>query len=699
MFDTKKFFPPMGGGADGTFPPEKPDFGNKPPYSGLENLEYTKRELHEMVDRLQRFEQNMNSQFNDMLRRLTGDNTTFKQTFAESHRLFLEEVKNEINRFENNVDNSISLFTSTLGGKYDEYETNTKAHFDKLADELNTRFTETLETLTIQVEELERSYADELATFKTATQEQYEEFARQVNSRVDDNNTTTTNAFVDYKQKITTEINNFMATVNNRHTVFTDSITETNRIFRETVEGILNERLNTQDAKISDAELWMKTNLVGTVQQEMGDMREDGRLQEIIETECFPEMINYYVTPQMFGGAGDGVTDDTDAFMEAYATGKPVYVEGCKIGDCTIENTQIIARNMSLVGTMTIKDVELSGTITVNGGAIRIFRNDPAHTRDNTNIHDLIATIGNCETLFTLEGTMYNVRIHNITVRGKCSNHVIHIKTDTWLTNTLISHCFLGTCNNPIVLEDNTQDGKDLSDIYILYTTVQKIDDGSPCRFVSTNSGGKLYLIGSHMYDLKGENDSQIFIQRTEKMGIGEYNIVWQNQQIAVTNSKFALDSNGKYGQALFSDISDKLGNTDGNTRFPTMINHRSAYYRVNGAEGYGVSEPILVKDINFIGTTFKTGLSSTTDGREYMIGFGISDGKLKMVSRNMNDTTPVVKTFSSDSDRKYADEKADFKKWADGTPVFYTPLKKPIIKWGEVYYDATGTNVTDSIT
>ena len=33
-----------------------------------------------------------------------------------------------------------------------------------------------------------------------------------------------------------------------------------------------------------------------------------------------------FVTPQMFGAVGDGVTDDTQAFVDAIADGKPVFI-------------------------------------------------------------------------------------------------------------------------------------------------------------------------------------------------------------------------------------------------------------------------------------------------------------------------------------------------------------------------------------
>ena len=394
MFDEKKYFPPMGcPETDGCFPPEKP-FADKPNFTGIENLEHTKRELHEMMNRLLRFEKMIQEKFDDTIKHLTTDNVTFKSTFAESHRLFIEEVKNEINRFESNVDNSITLFTTTLGDKYDKYTEQVTTHFNEsvaelktridtyvenynedfenfrtsileahesFKEEVNARCDEIDESTTADIKGFKTSMTNEMSTFKanvstelsnfksaisselsshktavsgeltkhkTDTADLYNSHVQEVNTRIDENNQAMSQAMTDYQQKLTTDINSFQATVNTRHTTFTESITESFNIFRETLETVVNERLNTQDGKISDAELYMKTNLVGTVAQHIGDMRDTGELAEIIEEEVFPDIANYYVTPEMFGAVGDGETDDTEAVQEALQRGLVVRFEG-----------------------------------------------------------------------------------------------------------------------------------------------------------------------------------------------------------------------------------------------------------------------------------------------------------------------------------------------------------------------------------
>lgn len=403
-----------------------------------------------------------------------------------------------------------------------------------------------------------------------------------------------------------------------------------------------------------------------------------------------------YATPQMFGAVGDGVADDTDAFMAAYATGKPIYVEGCRISDCHVENTKIVAKNMHIVGLMSIRNVEMTGTAIVNGGSILIANEDSGHPRDDSNIHDFVFDIENCGTLLTMEGTLYNARVHNVTVKGRCTNHVIHLKTSTWLTSILISHCFLGICNTPILLEDNTENGTYLADISILYTTAQRIDNGNECRFITTNSGGALNVIGSHMYDLKND-DAQIYIERNAKIAGKQYSVYWNNYAVAI-NKNLVKDSTGKTGRALLSDISDKINVQYGAGNFPTMITPKDAFYTVSGSLCYGVSEPICVTGSNFIGTSYKSGTAISANGFEYFVGMDTGNRRLKTMTRYSGAETLVLKTYRADQDEKGVSTKTEIQRYGDGTPLFYVPLKKIVVKWGSFYFDANGTDVTASI-
>ena len=66
-----------------------------------------------------------------------------------------------------------------------------------------------------------------------------------------------------------------------------------------------------------------------------------------------------FITPQMFGAVGDGVTDDTAAFTAALSDGKPVYVPA---GDYALDYITITRDELYMIG---VGNLNFSGT---NGG-------------------------------------------------------------------------------------------------------------------------------------------------------------------------------------------------------------------------------------------------------------------------------------------------------------------------------------------
>lgn len=74
---------------------------------------------------------------------------------------------------------------------------------------------------------------------------------------------------------------------------------------------------------------------------------QDGAITESKISRLFLRVIkNLYVTPEMFGGAGDGVTDDTQALQDAINDGKPVYISG----EYKTTNQIVLRNNLKLFG-------------------------------------------------------------------------------------------------------------------------------------------------------------------------------------------------------------------------------------------------------------------------------------------------------------------------------------------------------------
>lgn len=96
----------------------------------------------------------------------------------------------------------------------------------------------------------------------------------------------------------------------------------------------------------------MPVNVIGTLKPknngkfpvaEAADIKvkDNLRLDEALETSIV------YVTPQMYGAKGDGITDDTEAFIQALSQNKIVYIPN---GDYIISDTLSISNQTPIIG-------------------------------------------------------------------------------------------------------------------------------------------------------------------------------------------------------------------------------------------------------------------------------------------------------------------------------------------------------------
>lgn len=121
----EKYFYPMGKPSPemGMFPPPPHPHPDHPPHHPPhdphhhaipEAVEMLMAEVRATTARLLEFERRLEEKYDDMSRTLTSDNVLFKNTFAEAHRQFIQDVKNEVNLFEGNINASLMLFRKTL---------------------------------------------------------------------------------------------------------------------------------------------------------------------------------------------------------------------------------------------------------------------------------------------------------------------------------------------------------------------------------------------------------------------------------------------------------------------------------------------------------------------------------------------------------------------------------------------------------
>lgn len=277
-------------------------FHEKPRYTMTEEVEHTARLMRETIDRLLKFEERVKREVTDLSKNLTADNVIFKNSMHEAWTTFLMEVKNEINVFEGNVNADIKLFKADIESNYSTF-----------ADSINERLIA-----------FEQVYEEEFTTLKTSIQEQYNAFVENVNSRIDLHNENCAQAMADYQRKLTTQLNTFEQTMNANYENFTESVGNSLHEFKTHWEQVITERLAAQDGRLSDAEMYMKTNLEANIATLIGDMHANGEFADIIEGEVFNSLsttVKSFDTKSVkyYGARGNGVDDDTAAFALALA--------------------------------------------------------------------------------------------------------------------------------------------------------------------------------------------------------------------------------------------------------------------------------------------------------------------------------------------------------------------------------------------
>lgn len=95
-----------------------------------------------------------------------------------------------------------------------------------------------------------------------------------------------------------------------------DKINELVAAYNELYQGNLAKEQE-QDGRISKAVLFMKDNLINSIHDLFKLLYEKGYCHSIIQ-EIYAPLLKTIVIPEMFGAAGDGLTDDTAAFKVAF---------------------------------------------------------------------------------------------------------------------------------------------------------------------------------------------------------------------------------------------------------------------------------------------------------------------------------------------------------------------------------------------
>lgn len=91
----------------------------------------------------------------------------------------------------------------------------------------------------------------------------------------------------------------------------------------ETLMNTTTAKMLLFEGKLSELCKYIKDNLSNTLRELIHDMEYSGELTELISKQVFDgyalvrQRVQHYVTPQMFGATGNGITDDTEAIQKA----------------------------------------------------------------------------------------------------------------------------------------------------------------------------------------------------------------------------------------------------------------------------------------------------------------------------------------------------------------------------------------------
>lgn len=316
-FDDKKFFGGDPCGHPGHFPHEKPR------YTMTEEVEHTAAAMRETIDRLLRFEERCKADFDGLMKNVTSDNVIFKTTMREAWATFIQEVKNEINVFEGNVDATVSLF-----------QKDTESNYAKLSEDVHAQIAANLADFNAKVTEFETAYVQAFDAFKDA-----------INTRIENYNDNHSQAFADYQVNVGIRLDGFEAEIREAFDAFQTALNETVNNFKTTWANAIAARLDNQDAKISDAEMYMKTNLSASMESLVDELIDEGVI-DTITREAYGELVNDIYGAGFSNETIEAIKSDKTVDVIAITVPNKVYdFKGATINTLNVETTGATIKN------------------------------------------------------------------------------------------------------------------------------------------------------------------------------------------------------------------------------------------------------------------------------------------------------------------------------------------------------------------
>ena len=269
----------------------------------------------------------------------------------------------------------------------------------------------------------------------------------------------------------TADKSNIVAAINEVMTII-GSLTDLTTVDNSDIVAAINELVT----NISDIQ-----NLIGNDPLTTTASTLTGAVNEL---DADIDLLSYYVTPQMFGAAGDGVTDDAQAFNDALASGKSVIVP---VGTYRIASMIQLPYQANIKGADEFKtilkfDANVNGiqinhsnnvsnlTISVDGnvGGIYMYIPDNYSYDLKTKVKNIIITQRNLSVqgsgimliaekqAIGVEGA-YNLTFDNVNIQKRFKYGIellARVKTtnqsECWFTDILFKDMFIDGAETPI---------------------------------------------------------------------------------------------------------------------------------------------------------------------------------------------------------------------------------------------------------
>lgn len=214
-----------------------------------------------------------------------------------------------------------------------------------------------------------------------------------------------------------------------------------------------------------------------------------------------------FVTPEMYGAVGDGVTDDTRAFQEALNTGKQVYASNIYYV------TSVNVNNNSLLISGEIRgQICINNNAIVEGGIVRQTTDEPCvimESKLSGGKGYLNGNISKCRLIPTSTGigiklqaitnALFGYNVQDIDI-ASCDKS-IYIYNEKWITKGSFSNVFCNTPNYAIFI-DNIKGGMTNTADITFDNVFAQYYNHKPINFFRNNSGACLVnLRNSFCYD------------------------------------------------------------------------------------------------------------------------------------------------------------------------------------------------------